>query len=130
EPGAGPGQFNLPHGVWIDRRGRVLVCDRENDRVQIFDQAGAYQSSWPTKLIGPAVFYVDADDVVYVPEHNGGLVRLLPLRGGGSGSSPWRGSGWPSGATPASAPATASGATRGATSTSCARARGGALGAS
>ena len=33
EPGTGPGQFALPHGVWIDRRGRALVCDRENDRV-------------------------------------------------------------------------------------------------
>ena len=40
EPGTGPGQFALPHGVWIDRRGRVLVCDRENDRVQVFDQDG------------------------------------------------------------------------------------------
>jgi DNA-binding beta-propeller fold protein YncE len=28
EPGTAPGQFNLPHGVWIDRRGRVLVADR------------------------------------------------------------------------------------------------------
>ena len=41
EPGTGPGQFNLPHGVWIDRFGRVLVCDRENDRVQVFDQTAS-----------------------------------------------------------------------------------------
>jgi DNA-binding beta-propeller fold protein YncE len=81
EPGTAPGQFRLPHGVWIDRRGRVLVCDRENDRVQIFDQAGALLAIWPTRLIGPAVFYVDADDVVYIPEHNGGLVSVLTLDG-------------------------------------------------
>src|SRR5262245_58525875 len=56
EPGAGPGEFSLPHGVWIDRRGRVLVCDRENDRVQVFDQHGAFLRVWPTRLIGPAVF--------------------------------------------------------------------------
>src|SRR5207245_9944582 len=62
EPGTGPSQFNLPHGVWIDRHGRVLVCDRENDRVHVFDQDGKYLQSWPTQLIGPAVFYVDADD--------------------------------------------------------------------
>ena len=54
EPGTGPGQFALPHGVWIDRRGRVLICDRENDRVQVFDQAGKLLQVWPTKLIGPA----------------------------------------------------------------------------
>jgi DNA-binding beta-propeller fold protein YncE len=81
EPGSGPGQFMLPHGVWIDRRGRVLVCDRENDRVQVFDQQGKFLQQWPTKLIGPAVFYVDAADIVYIPEHNGGLVSVLTLDG-------------------------------------------------
>ena len=40
EPGTAPGQFNLPHGVWVDRRGRLLLADRENDRVQVFDQNG------------------------------------------------------------------------------------------
>lgn len=81
EPGTAPGQFNLPHGIWLDRRGRVLVADRENDRVQIFDQAGALLEIWPTQLIGPAFFYVDADDIVYIPEHNGGLVSVLTLDG-------------------------------------------------
>ena len=81
EPGRVPGEFMLPHGVWIDRRGRVLVCDRENDRVQIFDQQGKFLQQWATKLIGPAVFYVDGDDIVYIPEHNGGLVSVLTLDG-------------------------------------------------
>jgi DNA-binding beta-propeller fold protein YncE len=81
EPGTGPGEFNMPHGVWIDRRGRVLVCDRENDRVQVFTQDGTYVSTWPAKLIGPAVFYVDDDDIVYIPEHNGGMVSILTLEG-------------------------------------------------
>jgi DNA-binding beta-propeller fold protein YncE len=81
EPGTAPGQFNLPHGVWIDRRGRLLVADRENDRVQIFDQDGHLLEIWPTELIGPAFFYVDPDDVVYVAEHNGGMVSILTLDG-------------------------------------------------
>ncbi|MBV8119757.1 MAG: hypothetical protein JO081_07455, partial [Alphaproteobacteria bacterium] len=81
EPGTAPGQFNLPHGVWIDRRGRVLVADRENDRVQVFDQNGKLQEVWPTELIGPAFFYVDDDDVVYIPEHNGGRISILTLDG-------------------------------------------------
>jgi len=59
----------------------VLVCDRENDRVQVFDQAGKLLAIWPTELIGPAVFWVDRDDVVYIPEHNGGLVSVLTLEG-------------------------------------------------
>ena len=81
DPGSGPGQFNLPHGVWIDRQGRVLVSDRENDRVQVFDQDGGYISTWPSKLIGPALMYVDDEDTVYIPEHNGGLVSVLTLEG-------------------------------------------------
>ena len=81
EPGTAPGEFNLPHGVWIDRRGRVLVADRENDRVQVFDQEGRLLRVWPTKLIGPAVMYVDDDDIVYIVEHNAGLVSVLTLDG-------------------------------------------------
>ena len=81
EPGKAPGQFNLPHGVWIDRRGRVLVADRENDRVQVFDQDGKLLKVWPTELIGPAFFYVDDDDIVYIAEHNGGMISILTLDG-------------------------------------------------
>jgi DNA-binding beta-propeller fold protein YncE len=81
EPGTAPGQFNLPHGVWIDSRGRVLVADRENDRVQVFDQTGRFLEVWPVELIGPAFFYVDRDDIVYIPEHNGGMISILTLDG-------------------------------------------------
>lgn len=81
EPGSAPNQFRLPHGIWLDRRGRVLLADRENDRVQIFDQDGRLLEIWPTRLIGPAFFYVDPDDIVYLPEHNAGLVSVLTLDG-------------------------------------------------
>ena len=81
EPGTAPGQFNLPHGVWIDRRGRLLLADRENDRVQVFDQQGKLLEVWPTELIGPAFFYVDDEDTVYIPEHNGGMISILTLDG-------------------------------------------------
>lgn len=80
-PGRGPGEFRLPHGVWIDRRGRVLVADRENDRVQVFSREGAFIAQWPVKLIGPATFWVDGDDTVYLPQHNGGIFTVLTLDG-------------------------------------------------
>ena len=81
EPGTEPGQFNLPHAVWIDRKGRVLIADRENDRVQVFDQSGRLLHVWPTTLVGPAVIYVDDDDIVYIVEHNSGQVSVLTLEG-------------------------------------------------
>src|SRR5581483_7200013 len=47
-PGNGPGQFKVEvHDVEIDPQGRVLVSDRGNDRVQIFDQNGKFLDVWP-----------------------------------------------------------------------------------
>ena len=77
EPGDGHSQFHLPHGITVDSRGRLLVADRENDRVQVFTQGGEFVAAWPTHLVGPAVFHVDTDGVVFVAEHNGGLVSVL-----------------------------------------------------
>ena len=45
-PGTGPGQFVLPHSIQIDPAGLVYVADRENGRVQRFDQAGTYLGEW------------------------------------------------------------------------------------
>ena len=45
-PGTGPGQFNLPHSIQIDASGVVYVADRENGRVQRFDQSGAFLGEW------------------------------------------------------------------------------------
>ena len=46
EPGTDPGQFNLVHSVAFDHQGRLYVADRENHRVQIFDDQGHYLSQW------------------------------------------------------------------------------------
>ena len=35
--GTGPGEFALLHNIWVDRNSRVFICDRENNRIQIFD---------------------------------------------------------------------------------------------
>ena len=67
EPGDRPGQFNLPHAVWVHTDGRVLVCDRENDRIQIFASSGEYLGAW-TDLARPADLYIDREDHVYVGE--------------------------------------------------------------
>lgn len=65
ESGSGPGEFRLPHGVAVHRDGRVFVCDRENDRIQIFSPEGEFLEQWtdvqrPTKLVfdGPRLAIV------------------------------------------------------------------------
>lgn len=67
EPGTGPGQFMLPHGIWITSDGQVMVADRENDRIQIFNLDGKYQSTW-TNVQRPTNVYVDRNGLVYVSE--------------------------------------------------------------
>ena len=43
EPGAGPGQFETPHAIAIDRNDNVYVGDRSNARIQVFDAEGNFQ---------------------------------------------------------------------------------------
>ena len=46
--GTGPreGHFVIPHSVAIDNEGRVFICDRENDRIQIFSSDGLLLNVW------------------------------------------------------------------------------------
>ena len=67
EPGHGPGEFFLPHGLAIDARERVLVADRENSRVQIFSRDGKLLGMW-TDLSRAADIAIDRDGVVYIAE--------------------------------------------------------------
>ncbi len=66
--GEGPGEFNLPHCVRVDRYQRIWVCDRENRRIQIFDMDGNYLTEWRGLLRPNALFFDPKDDVVYVAE--------------------------------------------------------------
>jgi DNA-binding beta-propeller fold protein YncE len=109
EPGAGPGQFRVPHGIAIDARGNVYVADRENRRIQIFSPTGAYIAQWP-EVARPCQVTIDAHQNVFVAElgyragmfagnepppgnPTGGRVSVFNLRGelqarwGGCGTS-------------------------------------------
>jgi DNA-binding beta-propeller fold protein YncE len=66
-PGKGPGEFVTPHALWVDREGRVLVVDRENDRVQVFDAEGRYLDEW-ADFFHPMDLYVDVEGLVYVTD--------------------------------------------------------------
>ena len=59
EPGSSPGQFNLPHSVWVHTDGRVFVCDRENDRIQIFSPSFELLAVW-TSVTRPGDLCIDA----------------------------------------------------------------------
>ena len=51
--GFGPGQFNYPNDVTLDKRGRIYVTDRENNQVQVW--------GWP---VGGTARHPDAESAV------------------------------------------------------------------
>ncbi len=67
EPGYGPGQFRLPHQAKYDKRDRIWVPDRENNRMQIFTAQGELLNIWP-ELHRPTDVFIDAKETVYVSE--------------------------------------------------------------
>jgi uncharacterized oxidoreductase len=67
EPGGGPGQFRIPHGIAVSRDGTVYVADRENSRIQLFRPDGAYLGEW-TDVARPCQVALDSKGFVYVAE--------------------------------------------------------------
>jgi len=45
-PGTGPGEFSIVHYVGLDAKGQVYICDRENQRIQIFSPRGKFLAEW------------------------------------------------------------------------------------
>ncbi len=77
--GSETGQFDTPHCVRVDKDGRVLIVDRGNARVQIFDAEGRYLESWDHLLAANDLF-IDPDNTVYLAEAPG-RVSILNLDG-------------------------------------------------
>ncbi len=75
-PGDGPGRFSTPHGIIIDRSGRVLVADRENDRVQVFDREGEWLEEW-RDLARPMDLSEDEDGSILVTDQVPRLTRFV-----------------------------------------------------
>ncbi|MBL8817949.1 MAG: 6-bladed beta-propeller [Planctomyces sp.] len=67
EPGTGPGQFRVPHGIAIDSHGAVFVADRENSRIQIFDADGKFIDE-RTDIARPCQVAFDSAGNLFVAE--------------------------------------------------------------
>ncbi len=74
-PGSDPGTFSTPHAIWIDPAGRVLVADRENNRIQIFDRSGRFLYAWGG-FYHPMDIWADAAGAIYVTDQVPRLYRL------------------------------------------------------
>jgi sugar lactone lactonase YvrE len=65
--GAGPGEFDQPHALAMDSKGRLFVGDRNNNRIQIFDQDGKFIDQW-SQFSRPSGIYIDVNDDIYVAD--------------------------------------------------------------
>jgi sugar lactone lactonase YvrE len=86
--GSAPGQFEVPHALAFDSRGRLFVGDRANNRIQIFDQDGKFLAEWK-QFSRPSGIYIDRNDIIYVTDseskegdgygHNPGFQRGIRI---------------------------------------------------
>ncbi|HLH29762.1 MAG TPA: peptidyl-alpha-hydroxyglycine alpha-amidating lyase family protein, partial [Terriglobia bacterium] len=65
--GTGPGEFDQPHALAMDSKGRLFVGDRNNNRIQIFDQDGKFIDQWK-QFSRPSGLYIDKKDVLYAAD--------------------------------------------------------------
>jgi NHL repeat-containing protein len=71
--GTGPEDFDQPHALAMDSRGRLFVGDRANNRIIIMDQDGKILDTW-YQFSRPSGIYIDAQDRIYVADSESGSV--------------------------------------------------------
>lgn len=75
--GDGPGQFREPHALWCLPDGRVVVVDRCNHRLQVFDPEGTFLDEW-TGFRRPVGIWGNAAGEIFVTDEVPSLHRLSP----------------------------------------------------
>jgi DNA-binding beta-propeller fold protein YncE len=65
--GAAPGDIDIPHTLAMDSRGRLFLGDRQNNRIQIFDQNGTFLDQW-FQFSRPSGIFIDRNDIIYVAD--------------------------------------------------------------
>jgi DNA-binding beta-propeller fold protein YncE len=73
--GTGPGQFETPHSIAIDSKGRVYVSDRENNRIQVFTQQGEFLKQW-THLGATQGVFITPQDEMWVMTHRNNVENI------------------------------------------------------
>jgi streptogramin lyase len=77
--GDSPGEFNLPHSIVIDSKNRVIVGDRENDRIQVFNLDGKRLDVWPG--FAPYGIALDSTGRIFVADGRANQVIRLNSKG-------------------------------------------------
>jgi len=65
--GTGPGEFRTPHAIEFDSKGRLVIADRHNHRIQMLTRDGVFVAEYDDfgRTSGLAI---DKDDVIYTTD--------------------------------------------------------------
>lgn len=71
--GTGPEQFDQPHAIAMDSRGRLFIADRGNNLLKIFDQDGKLLETWDqfSRISG---LWIAPGDTLYAADSESGSV--------------------------------------------------------
>jgi DNA-binding beta-propeller fold protein YncE len=88
------GQFNQPHAVLVDPKGQVIIADRSNQRLQVFDGDGKFlrEKAHPGTPCGLCLMS-DSKHIMMAHGHTGRIMKLdldlnLLAATGGQGKGP------------------------------------------
>ena len=85
--GNGPGQFNYPYDVLVDKDGNIVVLDSGNFRVQIFDTEGNFKGTFgsvgtaPGHFARPKSIALSSDEHLFVMDSAFGNFQIFNKRG-------------------------------------------------
>lgn len=71
-PGKAPDQIGIPHGLAMDKDGRIYVADRTDKAVKVFDQNGKLLHVW-TQFGAPSGVYIDKNNLLYVADETANM---------------------------------------------------------
>ena len=83
--GTGPGEFHLPHQAAVDASDNIFVVDRENKRIQVFDENLTYVREFSNDGWNPwdiAISRRGDDGFGYIADHAGERVHKISLEDG------------------------------------------------
>jgi hypothetical protein len=76
--GAAIGEFNVPLRIAIDSRGRLVIMDRLNKRIQLWSQDGRFIEEWANLgFKNPAGLAIAPDDTLYLSDSDGQSIKIV-----------------------------------------------------